>query len=267
MRMVVSTFSGDEMQTWVMTIGCPTCACFPSGSMPESTTTRFGNCAQKCAACGKNCGKPSLLDLFSGAGGAARGYQQAGFCVLGVDVKPQPRYAGCQFHQADAMTYPLEGFDAIHASPPCQSYSRATPHRTRERHPDLVAPVRARLVGQPSPWVIENVELAPLQSWSVVCGSGFGLPIKRHRWFESNRMLMGAPCNHQGLPKTIPIFRHGVWYLSRFVNIYGTGGGEARDKWPAAMGIDWMTNAELTEAIPPAYTHHIGKQLMASLGG
>lgn len=209
--------------------------------------------------------KPRLLDLFCGAGGAARGYQRAGFYVMGVDIKPQPRYAGDEFVQADAMTFPLGGFDIVHASPPCQRYSRATPHRTRHRHPDLVQPLRDRLVAEGVDYVIENVEFSPLPDAVKVCGSAFGLPIQRHRLFASNLGLMGAACNHGALPKNIPIFRHGEWYLSRFVNVYGTGGGKARAKWPEAMGIDWMTLAELTEAIPPAYTEFIGSQLIEQL--
>lgn len=208
--------------------------------------------------------KPLLLDLFCGAGGAAMGYHRAGFDVVGVDINPQPHYP-FEFHQADAMTWRLDGFDAIHASPPCQRYSRATPHRTRQNHPDMVDPVRERLEATGLPWVIENVENSPLRQYAIVCGSAFGLPIKRHRWFDSSELLMSAPCNHSDLPKTIPIFRHGVWYMSRFVNVYGTGGGKARDKWPEAMGIDWMTNNELGQAIPPVYTEWIGEQLLEAI--
>jgi DNA (cytosine-5)-methyltransferase 1 len=206
-----------------------------------------------------------MLDLFCGAGGAAMGYSRAGFDeIVGVDIKPQPRYP-FTFVQADAMTFPLDGFDAIHASPPCQRYSRATPHRTRALHPDLVSLVRSHLVATGVPYVIENVEFSPLPNAIKVCGSYFGLPIQRHRLFESNIALWGAPCHHRQLSKAIPIFRHGSWYLSRFVNVYGTGGGKARDKWAEAMGVDWMSPTELGQAIPPAYTEYIGRQLLAML--
>jgi DNA (cytosine-5)-methyltransferase 1 len=184
-----------------------------------------------------------LLDLFCGAGGAAVGYSQAVFTeIVGVDIEPQPNYP-FTFVQGDALEPPvrLEDFDLIHASPPCQRYSRATPHRTRGNHPDLVDPIRRLLVASGIPYVIENVEFAPLPAAAKVCGSYFGLPIQRHRLFEASFAMLGAPCNHLSLPKSIPIFRHGVWYMSRFVNVYGTGGGKARDKWAEAMGIDWMT--------------------------
>lgn len=215
--------------------------------------------------------RPLLLDLFCGAGGAAVGYHRAGFDVVGVDIKPQPHYP-FEFIQTDAIGY-LEDWErswkspyaAIHASPPCQRYSRATPHRTRGNHPDLVDPTRQLLLKTRLPYVIENVEFAPLPNSAKVCGSYFGLPIQRHRLFESNMGIMGAPCQHGSLPKVIPIFRHGVWYLSRFVNVYGRGGGKARDQWAEAMDIDWMTHAELGQAIPPAYTEFIGSQLLEHL--
>lgn len=212
--------------------------------------------------------RPLLLDLFCGAGGAAMGYSRAGFDVVGVDIKPQPHYP-FEFIHCDALAYMERGpglaFDAVHASPPCQRYSRATPHRTRANHPDLVPETRNALRSWGLPYVIENVEFAPMPSAAKVCGSYFGLPIQRHRLFETSFACMGASCNHYSLPKDIPIFRHGVWYMSRFVNVYGTGGGKARDKWAEAMGIDWMTPAELGQAIPPAYTEFIGSQLIEHL--
>lgn len=140
-------------------------------------------------------GKPLLLDLFSGAGGAARGYQRAGFYVVGVDTKLQPRYAGDEFVQADAMTYPLEGFDAIHASPPCQHYSimRNLPWLRDKEYPALIEPIRERLKASGIPWVIENVYGARrskrrpdgMQA-GYLCGQMFGLPILRHRMFETS---------------------------------------------------------------------------------
>lgn len=192
------------------------------------------------------------------------GYSRAGFDeIVGIDIANQPNYP-FHFIKADALRPPvrLEDFDLIHASPPCQRYSRATPHRTRANHPDLVDTTRAMLLAAGVPYVIENVEFAPLPSAAKICGSAFGLPIQRHRLFETSFGVMGASCDHVSLPKNIPIFRHGVWYLSRFVNVYGTGGGKARDKWAEAMGIDWMTPAELGQAIPPAYTEYIGRQFL-----
>lgn len=144
--------------------------------------------------------RPRLLDLFCGAGGAARGYQQAGFYVVGVDNKPQPRYVGDEFIQADAMTFPLDGFDAIHASPPCQGYSimRNLPWLRDKEYPMLIEPMRERLKAAGVPWVIENVMGAKLPAgW--LCGGMFGLPFYRHRAFESSFFwLQPAHPRHRG---------------------------------------------------------------------
>src|SRR3989304_4238301 len=103
--------------------------------------------------------KPKLLDLFCGAGGATKGYQRAGFYVVGVDNKPQPHYCGDEFHQADALTYPLAGFDAYHASPPCQAYSRLRhlPWLKNKNYPALIEKTRSILEASGKPWIIENV--------------------------------------------------------------------------------------------------------------
>jgi DNA (cytosine-5)-methyltransferase 1 len=214
--------------------------------------------------------KPRLLDLFCGAGGAAMGYTRAGFEVVGVDIKSQPRYP-FEFHQADAMGFPLHGFDVIHASPPCQRYSAMTLRWTGEgrenEHPDLVAPTRDRLAASGLPFVMENVEGAPLIDYAMLCGSMFGLGsnggyLKRHRWFESNVWLWPPQqCIHVG--PAIGVYGH-------------SGGSSKRDPgrrffgakdWRAAMGIDWMTVDELAEAIPPAYTEWIGRQLLPAVEG
>lgn len=213
--------------------------------------------------------KPRLLDLFCGAGGAAMGYSRAGFDVVGVDIKPQPHYP-FEFVQADALTflspnYDYEPFDAIHASPPCQRYSAVTPAQRRNEHPDLIAATRWMLQATGLPYVIENVAGAPLIAPFRLCGSSFGLPLQRHRYFESNVAQPSIRCAHYDLPKNVPIFRHGRWYISRFVNVYGTGGGKAADRWAEAMGIDWMTRAEMAEAIPPAYTEFIGARLIRAV--
>jgi len=203
--------------------------------------------------------KPRLLDLFCGAGGATKGYQRAGFHVTGVDIAPQPNYCGEEFYQADALTFPLAGFDAIHASPPCQAF---TAYRRRPNHvgeyPDLIAPVRERLIEAGVPWVIENVPGAPLIDPIQLCGSSFGLDIRRHRLFESNVSMLAPPCAHH-------------WQTPRFpqatnrTNLRSTvevGAWRTAHLAPAAMGIDWMTLEELSEAIPPAYTEHVGTHLL-----
>jgi DNA (cytosine-5)-methyltransferase 1 len=210
--------------------------------------------------------RPRLLDLFCGAGGAAMGYHRAGFDVVGVDIKPQPRYP-FEFHQGDAMTWPLDGYDAIHASPPCQAYSAMrTNWNARSDHPDLLPPMRERLLASGLPWVIENVPGAPMSPLVLLCGSAFGLGIpgyqlRRHRWFEvCGTWVMSPPCQHHG-----PV-----------IGIYGDHGRDRRrkdgygryftlDERKQAMGIDWMARGELDQAIPPAYTEHIGRQLLEHL--
>lgn len=209
-----------------------------------------------------------LLDLFCGAGGATRGYQLAGWHVTGVDLVASPRYVGDDFHQGDALEYLAEHgrrFDAIHASPPCQGYSSKT--RDPARHPRLIAPVRELLAGTGRPWVIENVVGAAAEMRSPVrlCGSSFGLGVRRHRLFESSVALLVPPCDHGSQPRRYRLYDHGRWYMSSVVHVFGTGGGKGKEHWPEAMGVDWMTNAELVEAIPPAYTEHIGHQLAATL--
>lgn len=210
--------------------------------------------------------KPRILDLFCGAGGAGMGYARAGFEVVGVDVKPQPRYP-FEFYQADAMTFPLDGFDAIHASPPCQLFTRAGSLREAQggtsSKTDLLTPTLLRLRAVGVPWVVENVEgAAALMPLSMrLCGSSFGLRVRRHRLFLSRVRIVGRPCIHgaQGRPV-------GVYH--RLADEVPHGGRTARTlaEAQAAMGIDWMTWDELKEAIPPAYTQWIGEQLMVELG-
>jgi hypothetical protein len=192
-----------------------------------------------------------LLDLFCGAGGAAMGYHRAGFEVVGVDIKPQPHYP-FEFHQADAMAHPLNGFDVIHASPPCQLYS-AIQHITKNKHkwPDLVDPIRCRLEKYGKPFVIENVVGAPLRIDLLLCGSYFGLGMIRHRIFESNIPMpfIFPDCNHRNM--------YDPWH-------WGT---KQREEMAKGMGIDWfMKREEVREAIPPAYTEWIGKQIIMQKG-
>ena len=198
--------------------------------------------------------KPRLLDLFCGAGGAGMGYHLAGFEVVGVDLSPQKHYP-FEFHQADALTFPLEGFDAIHASPPCQAYSTAS-HRSD--HPDLYVAVRDRLEAFGVPWVIENVIGAPYRSGVILCGSMFGLRVRRHRNFESSALIMRLPCDHSGdRPYTIT----GHAGAGDFEHHRGASAEEG----PRLLGCEWMTWDEATQAIPPAYTEFIGTQLLAQI--
>lgn len=227
--------------------------------------------------------RPLLLDLFCGAGGCAVGYHRAGFDVVGVDIKPQPRYP-FEFIQADALEYILELagyanglYDAIHASPPCQAYTSLSSmkHVQANNHKDLIPATRALLVKSGLPYVIENVPGAPLRNPMMLCGTMFdGLGVKRHRLFESNVSLVSTKrCDHSRHrnPPRFKTFRHGVWYLSRFCPAYGHGGGKGASgvaDWGPAMGIDWMpSRRQIAQAIPPAYTEFIGRQLLAAIGG
>jgi hypothetical protein len=208
---------------------------------------------------------PRLLDLFCGAGGAAMGYHRAGFEVVGVDINPQPHYP-FEFHQADAMTYPLEGFDAIHASPPCQKFSitanLARAQGKKASEVDLLTPIRPLLEATGLPYVIENVKGAPLRDPLTLCGSTFGLGVRRHRLFESNIAFLGSgPCRHQEQGRPI-----GIYYSIGDEIPQGGKTAASLEEGQAAMGIDWMTWKELKEAIPPAYTEWIGRQLLAAIG-
>ncbi len=223
--------------------------------------------------------RPRLLDLFSGAGGAARGYQMAGFHVTGIDNRPMPRYAGDAFVQADALEYLAKHgreFAAIHASPPCQGYSslKSIKRFGGREHPKLIEPVRDLLVQTDLPYVIENVPGSTLGFSALLCGSMFGLgatcdgqfhQLRRHRLFETSFLVLTPTCQHIGRP----------------VGVYGNGGSHRRIKdrpgingftgnaaeRRSAMGIDWMGRHELSQAIPPAYTEFIGRQLLNALGG
>lgn len=205
-----------------------------------------------------------LLDLFCGAGGAAMGYHRAGFDdIVGVDIKPQKHYPFA-FVQADALEYVAEHgheFDAIHASPPCQRYSHATPRNRRELYPDLVGATRNALNATGNPWVIENVPGSPLRADIRVCGCQVGLPIRRVRYFETswNHSALMRPCQHNGPVLSVVGNGTPTWVIEQFGRI------PTRDEYCEAMGIGWMTRAELSQAIPPAYTEFIGRHLLAVL--
>jgi C-5 cytosine-specific DNA methylase len=198
--------------------------------------------------------KPRLLDLFCGAGGAARGYQMAGFHVTGVDITPQPRYVGEAFILGEALEYvAVHGreYDVIHASPPCQAYSQVTAWRgCRSSHPDMIPAVQAALKGLC--YVVENVQGARfiLQASLMLCGTMFGLKAQSHRWFEMSTPLLAlvSPCRH-----------------SVDDAIRDHGGKQRESVFRDAIGCDWMTAREAREAIPPVYTEFIGRQLRAVL--
>lgn len=218
---------------------------------------------------------PRLLDLFCSAGGSAKGYRDAGFAVTGVDIEPQPRYP-YPFMLADALTAfnareLRSTFDAIHASPPCQSYSVTASLHTNE-YPALITPVRELLQASGLPYIIENVSGArsELREPITLCGSSFGLGVRRHRLFECHGFEVGMvpPCAHYGQPEPIDVT--GTGGPRRAAVRTSPGGGDSRKPRNLAharesMGIDWMTRPELSEAIPPAYTAWLGERLYAAV--
>lgn len=190
------------------------------------------------------------------------GYHRAGFDVVGVDIKPQPRYP-FTFIQADAFDYLRDHgheFDVIHASPPCQAYSWSAKRWNKKRE-DLVDSIRAELRPMEKAHIIENVLGAPLVYPVMLCGTMFGLGVIRHRYFE---IYCGGclfhwltpDCQHKGSVSD-----------GDYVTVAGHGGNgrAALHLWKRAMGIDWMSKDELTQAIPPTYTEWIGKQLMKAI--
>lgn len=242
--------------------------------------------------------RPRLLDLYCGAGGCSKGYFEAGFDVVGVDVDPQPNYP-YEFVQADALKYVswlieaeyahvddavtayncagghlLSDFAAIHASPPCQAYSAAKRiGNARPGHKDLVGVTRDVLIQAGRPWIIENVPGSPLDTHVELCGTQFGLPLRRHRFFESSEFLFSHPnpCRHRDGDLTV--FGHVVQICGSRGTAYKDAKGrthyrplrvgieEGRD----AMGIDWMNRGELSQAIPPVFTEYLGRQLLSRI--
>lgn len=209
---------------------------------------------------------PRLLDLFCGAGGCSVGYHRAGFEVVGVDINPQPNYP-FEFYKLnalDALQGAIDGndfgsgaylydFDAIHASPPCQFYAGSTAWRgNRDDHPDLIGPTQELLRATGLPYVLENVPDARrlLRDPLLLCGTGFGLRVRRHRYFELSwawNLLMNG-CHHRATDYS---FDH--------------GGKQPESVYRDAMGCEWMTVQESRQAIPPAYTELIGHQLIQQL--
>jgi DNA (cytosine-5)-methyltransferase 1 len=205
------------------------------------------------------------------------GYHRAGFEVVGVDIKPQRRYP-FEFHQGDALEF-LEAhgheYDVIHASPPCQRFSEATPMANRDNHPDLIKPIRELLLKIGRPFIIENVENArgELQQPLMLCGTMFNLPIWRHRYFETRPQIFALlpSCRHEmglvtikGVEILRPVLCTGGGDSKRAKRKNHRPRGKVRDI-RLAMEIDWMVQSELTEAIPPAYTEYIGKRILEAM--
>ena len=206
--------------------------------------------------------RPRLLDLFCGAGGCSVGYHRAGFDVVGVDHAPMPNYP-YEFHQADALEFLRDHwheFDAIHASPPCPAYSRASHyHGVQDKHPDLVDPTRKALALTGLPYVIENVEGSPLRRDVVLCGEMFGLRVHRHRVFECSGFFAMVP---RHAPHVLKGAKHNCHIEPGHARLVAGNYADHEDA-ADAMGIDWpMSRRELANAIPPAYCEFIGGFLL-----
>lgn len=207
--------------------------------------------------------KPKALDLFCGADGATKGLQCAGFYVVGVDIQPQPHYYGDEFYQADALNFPLEGFDFYWASPPCQFGSMATQQwRSEGRvYQNLIPATRDRLIKTGLPYVIENVVGAPyLRNPIKLNGAFFGLMLRRTRYFETSfpidlillpkeiksSVRMGRPINEGDIITPVGHFSN-IPYAKK------------------VMDIDWMTGKELSQAIPPVYAEFIARKFLEGI--
>lgn len=213
-----------------------------------------------------------IADLFCGAGGAGMGLHRAGLDVVGFDINPQPHYP-FEFHQQDALTVDLSGFDAVWASPPCQAYIQRNKNLDT-KHPKLIEPTIEYLEVSGKPYIIENVLGQPLEASLMLCGTMFGLKVLRHRYFRTSfpAPLAPASCSHVGSVST-----------GEYAAVYAYGGKGPRHvidgrrvreasptsdgpEWDDAMDIDWMNKYELSQAIPPAYSEFIGRQLLQHMG-
>lgn len=221
--------------------------------------------------------KPLVLDLFCGAGGASRGYAMAGFQPIGVDIKPQKHYPypfilgkagitmailleGGVIHASrkGSDSFVLQDFSLIHASPPCQAYSSNVRGLSTVPHPKYIKATRTRLQAAKVPFIIENVVGAPLIKPIMLCGSSFGMRVRRHRLFESNAPLVGLACEHRSIESVINIYsrENRAKLAEEAPNI------DPEFLYREDMGIDWMTLKEGRQAIPPAFTHFLGAQIM-----
>lgn len=224
--------------------------------------------------------KPRALDLFCGAGGATCGLQMAGFDVTGIDHRPQPRYVGDRFIQADALNPPvrLADFDLIWASPPCQASSilRQLPWLKDKLYPQLIPQTLDILIASGVPWVIEIVPGAPI-SGVVLCGQSFGLPCYRHRIFQTSFFCLGPPhakhretigpgrlLNDRGKGTLNASSARGSWGKGGFVTVAGHQFKKCDGQ--RALDIDWMTRDEMAQAIPPAYSEFIGLAALRAMG-
>jgi len=199
-----------------------------------------------------------ILDMFCGAGGCSAGYAKAGFSVTGVDLYKQPRYP-FEFYQEDAIKFLLANYtkyDIVHASPPCQFYSK-TKVLTKKNHVDLVLKTREALLSCGVPYIIENVVGAELIKPTLLCGTMFNLSLYRHRIFETSFPVTAPVHNVHIVPQVKMGRKPGPHeYIQVVGNFIGI------DIAKEAMGISWMIGKELSQAIPPAYTEYIANQFI-----
>ena len=207
------------------------------------------------------------------AGGAGVGIARAGFEVVGVDIAPQPEYP-FEFVQGNALDADLTGFDFVWASPPCQCFTKYGNCRPNleDKYEDLIDATRQKLTAWGGAWIMENVVGAPLRNPITLCGSMFGLDVRRHRLFESNLTLKSGTCNHK------------MWEPNRYPGGRSRERGHARvlcrgtvevGRWnipiatqQKAMGIDWITDLrKLSESIPPVYSEFLAQQVAMELSG
>ncbi|MEV8045918.1 DNA methylase [Streptomyces griseoluteus] len=215
--------------------------------------------------------KGRVLAAYCGVGGDTAGYQAAGFHVTGVDINPQPRYCGDDFHQGDAVQFIRDHghkFDLIHAGPPCQHDCTLTAGTNAGKfaYPDLLEPTRAALEATGRPYIIEQPPGRASKRMRVdvtLCGEMFGLAVIRHRNFELTGWTTDRPKHlpHRG---RVAGMRHGQWYEGPYFAVYGEGGGKGTvAQWQAAMGVGWTAvRKEIAEAIPPAYGQWLGEAFL-----
>ncbi|WP_219498521.1 DNA cytosine methyltransferase [Nonomuraea ceibae] len=214
-----------------------------------------------------------VLDACCCAGGAAMGYHRAGFDVTGVDIAPQPNYP-FTFHQGDAVAFIRahgHEYDLIHVSPPCQADCTLTAGTNQDRrhlHRSMLAVVRDALMATGRPWLIEQpMGQARMRRDLLLCGLMFDLKVFRHRQFELHGLTIPQPDHPTHHGHRVRGWRHGRFYEGDMVAVYGDGGGKGSiTDWQTAMGIGWTdVRREIAEAIPPAYTQHIGQAIAHAL--
>ena len=258
--------SGLAPDSSAASVRCPECGC-PVGYIHSTNCSKYPEVHKRSAAFVP---RPRLLDLFCCQGGAAAGYAKAGWEVVGVDIEPQPNYP-FPFVQADALDTlrdlirDYHEVDAIHASPPCQFatvYGNNREH-VRDDHPNLIPATRKLLIETGLPYVIENVEGArgALIDPVRICGTGLGVRVRRHRYFETNWPLLGVPCDHGRFTDRIFPGSSNRPNGRTVMNV-----GEYRVPLATqreVMEMPWADLYGISQAIPPAYTEHIGAQLLA----